>query len=125
MNAVPKMQPVRDRKYLNFLHDAPCLITGACGHDGETVDPAHLGAFKGMKRGDDETLPILHRFHKIGHDKGEMTMWRENLPDYVLLLALRAYAREMYADYQRAQSEPTQRPSSPTPNTSPTSPGET
>lgn len=100
MSAVPKMTIIRDREWLDYLHTQPCIITGQLGNDSETIDPAHLGAFKGFKRSDNETLPLLHRFHKLGHNKGEMTMWRENLPDYVLLLALRAYARELYAAWK-------------------------
>ena len=99
MNAVPKLTIVRDRKYLDWLHEQPCLITGVRSHDNETVDPAHIGAFKGMKRGDNEVLPILHRFHAGGHGHGEISMFRQHLPDWVLRDALRAYAREMYADY--------------------------
>lgn len=96
MNAVPKLNVIRDRKYLDSEHDEPCIISGQYGNDYESVVPAHIGAFKGMKRGDDETLPILNRYHQLGHQKGEMTMWRQHLPDDVLRDALRALARERY-----------------------------
>lgn len=111
MNAVPKMNVVRDRKYLDWLHTQPCIITGQYGNEHETIDPAHIGALgTGIKRSDAEVLPVLHRFHGAGHNGGEVTMWRENLPDYVLLMALRALGREMYADYQRTQAVSAQRP---------------
>ena len=103
MNAAPKMTIIRDRKYLDWLHTQPCVLTGQYGHEHETIDPAHIGAFKGMKRSDDEALPILHRFHDIGHRQGEMTMWRENMPDSLLREVLRAYAREVYRQYEREQ----------------------
>lgn len=105
MNAVPKLNVVRDRKYLDWLHTQPCIITGNCGNDNETVDPAHIGAFKGMKRGDDETLPMLHRFHDEGHRMGEMSMLRLRIPDWLLRDALRAYAREQYKLYRLQQGE--------------------
>lgn len=99
MNACPKMIIVRDRKYLDWLHDQPCIITGQYGNDHETIDPAHIGSFKSMKRSDDEVLPVLHRFHGAGHNGGEMSMWRKELPDSVLREALRAYARQLYREY--------------------------
>ena len=105
MSAVPKLNLVRDRKYLDWLHTQPCIITGEYGNDNETIDPAHIGAFKGMKRGDDETLPMLHRFHKAGHDYAEMATLRQLLPDYILRLALRAYAREMYQAWLKQRGE--------------------
>lgn len=101
MNAVPKLNVVRDRKYLDWLHDQPCIITGQRGTEYETVDPAHIGAFKGMKRGDDEVLPMMHRFHAAGHQHSEMATLRQMLPDYVLREALRAYARQLYQTYLR------------------------
>lgn len=104
MNAVPKLNVVRDRKYLDYQHTQRCLITGRYGSENHTVDPAHIGAFRGMKRGDDETLPLLHCFHASGHDHGEMSMFRQELPDYVLRMALRALAREMYQDYLKDQA---------------------
>ena len=100
MLLLPKLTIIRDREYLDGLHDEPCIISGLRGTDQETVDPAHIGAFKGMKRSDDETLPLMHRFHQYGHDHGEMTMWRVNMPDWLLRDALRAYAREFYQRYK-------------------------
>lgn len=95
---VPKLAVVRDQKWLDHLKTERCIITGQYGHDYESVDPAHIGTLgRGMKRSDDEVLPILHRFHAKGHNAGEISMFRENVPDDVLRDALRAYAREMYA----------------------------
>lgn len=102
MLMLPKLNPIRDKKWREFLHTQPCIITGMCGHDYETVDPAHIGTLgKGIKRGDNEMLPILHRFHAAGHGAGEISMFREELPDGVLRDALRALAREMYAEWKQ------------------------
>lgn len=93
---------IRDRKYLDFLRDQPCIICGLRGHDQETVDPAHIGtAGKSIKRSDDEALPLMHSLHAEGHQKGEMTMFRKHMPDWLLRECLRAYAREMYAEWKR------------------------
>ena len=94
---IPKLTIIRDRQYLDDLHREPCLITGL---RGETVEPAHIGTLgKGAKRSDDEVLQIEHRFHASGHNHGEISMFREHLPDYVLRAALRALGREQYRDY--------------------------
>lgn len=104
MNACPKMIIVRDRKYLDWLHDQPCIITGLHGSEYETIDPAHIGTLgKSIKSSDDEVLPVLHRFHGTGHQGGEMSMWRQELPDSILREALRAYARQFYRDYLASQ----------------------
>lgn len=90
----PKTLIIRDRAYLDALRLEPCIITGL---RGDTVEAAHIGTLgRGIKRSDDETLPLEHRFHAAGHNAGEVSMFRQHLPDYVLRDALRAYAREMY-----------------------------
>lgn len=97
---LPKTVIIRDKRYRDWLHEQACIITGQYGHEYETVDPAHIGTLgKGIKRSDDEILPILHRFHANGHGAGEISMFREHLPNDVLRDALRAYAREMYQSY--------------------------
>jgi hypothetical protein len=97
MSAVPKLNPVRDRNYLDLLRDQADVITGTYGHDDEKVVPAHIGTMgKGIKSPDNEALPLLDRFHKLQPVMGEMAMWRKYAPDWLLREALRAYARERY-----------------------------
>ncbi len=99
---VPKRKPIRDRKYLDSLRDAPCIITGYLGCELHAVDPVHIGTRgKGYKSSDDETLPILHSIHLEMHRRGEMTVLRELLPDDVLRDALRALARERYREWKQ------------------------
>ena len=94
MTPHPKLKPIRDRAYLDDLRTQPCIITGLVG---ENVDPCHIGTLgRGIKSGDDECLPMAHRLHMTAHALGEMTFFRNNLPDSVLRAALRAYAREQY-----------------------------
>lgn len=96
---------IRDRKYLDWLRDQPCILTGWRGSEHECVDPAHVGTRgKGLKSSDDEALPIRHSLHAKGHHTGEVSMLREHAPDDVLRDAFRALAREMYRDYLKCQS---------------------
>ena len=96
-----KQIALRDRKYLDWLRGEPCIVTGLRGNDHETVDPAHIGTRgKGIKSPDNEVLPLLHSIHQEAHNKGEMSVLREKLPDDVLRAALRALAREKYEEYK-------------------------
>ena len=102
---VPKLAIVRDQAWLDHLKGERCLITGLRGTDYEGVDPAHVGTLgRGIKSSDDEVLPILHRYHVMQPQMGELTMWRKFAPDDVLRAALRALAREMYAEWKSAHA---------------------
>lgn len=106
MNACPKLNPVRDRKYLDWLRDQPCVLTGWRATEQSAVDPIHVGTLgKGIKASDDEALPVWHALHKAGHDHGEMSMFRKHMPDYLLRDCLRAYAREQYRAYVAQATE--------------------
>lgn len=97
---MPSGDIIRDDAYLKYLRTQPCLLTGRRGSENETVDPMHIGtAGKGIKTSDAEAIPVLHRFHAAGHNGGEMTMLRRELPDWMLRDAMRMYARKMYQDY--------------------------
>ena len=91
---------ITDRAYLDWLRTQPCIINGTGSNWGEAVDPAHIGTFGRGVKTDDEALPLAHSLHMLGHQKGEMTMWRENMPDWLLREALRVYAREFYAKWK-------------------------
>jgi hypothetical protein len=91
-----KPQQLRDRKYLDWLRTQPCLFTGA-----RETEPAHIGtAGKGLKIGDDQAIPLSYKLHRIGHDHGEITMIRENIPDWLLRECLRLYAQRIYNDWK-------------------------
>lgn len=99
-----KDKALRDPQYLLFLRTQPCLISGVYAYDGESVVACHVGTRgRGIKSGDDETLPLLDRWHRLGHQHGEISMFREHLPDDVLRAALRAYARELYREYKESR----------------------
>ena len=87
---------IRDRAYLDSLRDEPCLITGLRLPD-DPVEAVHIGtAGKGLKSSDDEALPIRHSIHAAMHQRGEMTVLKEVIPNWLLREAMRAYARELY-----------------------------
>ena len=98
---LPKHNPIRNRKYLDWIRQQPCVISGLRGNHFETVDPAHIGTLgKGIKSGDDEVLPLRHSYHVEGHQSGEISMFRKYAPDELIRDALRAYAREQYREWK-------------------------
>lgn len=103
MVSLLKQPIVRDQRWLDYLKTQRCLITGEFGTEYESVDPAHVGTLgRGIKSPDDEVLPILHRYHVMQPQMGELTMWRKFIPDDVLRAALRALGREMYAEWKES-----------------------
>ena len=97
-----KNPPIRDRKYLDWLRTQPCVITGRHSTEYEAIDPMHIStAGKGIKSGDDEPLPVDHSNHLLAHQRGEITMFRQYAPDWLLRAAFRAYAREMYREWKK------------------------
>lgn len=95
-------QPLRDRDYLNYLRTQPCLVTGLSATMHMSIDPCHIGtAGRALKSPDNEALPLRHDLHaNTAHQKGEISFFRHNLPDAILRCALRAYARELYAEWK-------------------------
>lgn len=93
---LPKDNPIRDRKYLDFLRDQPCLFTGEMG-----CEPAHIGTLgKGIKSSDAHAIPLVHWLHRRGHQHGEVSMIRANIPDWLLRDCLRLYAEKMYREWK-------------------------
>lgn len=93
---------LRDRPYLDYLRTQPCVITGLRGSEQETVDPCHIStAGKGIKSPDNEALPILHRFHAMAHNSGEVSMLRTCAPDWLMREAFKAYARQLYEEWKQ------------------------
>ncbi len=94
----PKLNLLRDRKYLDWVRTQACLIEGR--NDG-TVEPAHIGtAGKGVKSSDDEVIPLSHRHHAKAHSVGEVRYLFDYLPIPILRKMLRLYARELYRQYK-------------------------
>jgi len=100
VTAVPKLEIVRDKKWAQgAVRDLPSIVTGLCG---PTVEGMHISTLgKSIKSSDAYVLPIEHYYHQLGHEKGEISMLREHLPDYVLRRALQLYAQyELYEPWK-------------------------
>jgi hypothetical protein len=97
----PKDNPIRDRKYLDYLRSQSCLLTGFSATETMAVDPMHIGTGgKSLKIGDDCAIPVVHYLHRDGHQSGEISMLREHAPDWLLRECFRAYAQNLYADWK-------------------------
>ena len=90
---------MRASPYLIGLRDDACILTGFRATEYEAVDAAHIGtAGKGLKIHDYNCLPVRHSLHTLGHNTGEMSMFREHMPDWLLRDALRAYAKQYWME---------------------------
>jgi hypothetical protein len=96
-----KPKALRDRDYLDYLKTETCILSGVGATESLAIDPAHIGtAGKGLKSPDNEALPIRHDIHAAMHQRGEMTVFRKMAPDWLLRVAFRAYARELYEQWK-------------------------
>jgi hypothetical protein len=94
---------LRDPAYLLHLRDEPCLFTGIRGSGQESVVAAHIGtAGKGIKSPDNEAIPVANHIHMIMHSQGEASTMRKLMPDYILTLMAKAYARGLYAEWDHS-----------------------
>jgi len=76
---IPKNPRIQDRKYLDSLHDLPCLVTGQLGNPNtQTVDACHFrwgtNCGIGMKPSDWFAIPLLHSEH-VKQGRGEAEYW--------------------------------------------------
>ena len=95
---------IRDKAYLIWLRCQPCLFTGLRAHDGESVVAAHIGtAGKGLKSNDCHAIPVMDHIHKDMHQRGEVTVFREMAPDWLLRKAMQAYARECWMEWKEGK----------------------
>lgn len=81
MNAIPKLVPVRDRKWLDHLRTQPCIVTG----QGET-EPAHLRLLgsggMGLKPSDARAVPLHWKLHRLQSQMGEGRAWLTFAQEY-------------------------------------------
>ena len=95
MMLLPKSQPIRDRKYLDWVRTQRCIVTGRAD-----VEPAHLRLLGaggvGVKPGDDLVLPLHYEIHRRQSTEGEGAVWlwcANEYPEfYFRLLQFRAKA---------------------------------
>lgn len=99
---IPKLNLIRDRKYLDWVRQQPCVITGKTGED---IDPSHIryGVYAAaMKPCDSLVVPLSNELHQLSHrGNGEVAFWCTYLPENpdLLMRALKAHARENYRSY--------------------------
>lgn len=98
---------LRDRKYLLWLRDQPCVITGQHGTEFNAIDPAHIRsaayAGTGIKPPDNHVLPVLHSIHLDMHQHGDMAVLKDSGDDRVLRHMAIAYAEKLYAQYKQEE----------------------
>lgn len=90
MNAIPKIVPIRDRKYLDHLRTLPCFVTGAMG-----CEPAHLRLLgsggMGSKPSDARAVPLHWSLHRqqsqMGEPRAWMT-WAQEYPEFYFRLII-------------------------------------
>lgn len=74
MLLLPKTPVIRDRKYLDWIREQRCVISGQT-----PCDPAHIRiggrGGMGMKPSDDRVLPLAPHLHAEQHRIGERTFW--------------------------------------------------
>ena len=81
----------------------PCILSNKT-----TCDAAHIrfGFYAiGMKPGDDLVLPLSPELHRTQHAIGEVLFWRGHITSEVLMNALKALARERYAEWKKANDK--------------------
>ena len=87
MIGVPKIVRYRNRQYLDWIAQQPCIV---CGYkprseyrsdpDNDWNDPAHIG--EGAKPDDTRALPMCHPHHAMAHQIGEKTFAEIHNLDY-------------------------------------------
>jgi hypothetical protein len=73
-------RPVKEKSYLVWLHDLPCIVTGRLGVEAAHISypaPAYgkLGRAKGQKESDRWAVPLCAEEHRNQHSMGERTYW--------------------------------------------------
>ena len=90
----PKAKPVKDKGYLSWVHQLPCIITGT-----SPVEAAHLstgnamyghsGRGMGQKASDRWALPLCPEKHREQHEGNEIVFWyRHGIDPYKMALIL-------------------------------------
>ena len=72
---------MKDKKYLKYLHDLPCIVTGCEPHGYSDIIAHHLtvGARRGIsqKPSDYRAVPLEAATHMRLHAIGERAFWDE------------------------------------------------
>jgi len=97
-----KNKPHRNRAYLDWLREQPCVFTGRSPRD-----PAHIrmGADggMGMKSSDFYALPVCPEYHRDQHQHGEATFWVRMMNEHTeaVMALIRDGARWRYEEWKK------------------------
>lgn len=87
-------KPVKDKPYLKWLHDLPCVVTGRLGVQAAHIsydapEYGKLGRGKGTKESDRWAIPLCPEEHQIQHSMNERDYWRSRgIDPCILALAI-------------------------------------
>lgn len=90
----PVREPKRNADYLAFLHNLPCVVSGACEVQAAHLSYAnprygHYGRGKGSKAPDRWALPLSEAEHRRQHSMNEESYWRSvGINPHVLALVI-------------------------------------
>lgn len=90
----PKKKPTKNRDYLSFIHQLPCVVSGvrevqAAHLSFAAPRYAHYGRGKGSKAPDRWALPLSEAEHRRQHSGSEETYWRSaGINPHVLALVI-------------------------------------
>jgi len=78
----PKAKRKKDKGYLAWLHQLPCIVTGLYGVEAAHLSYAnprygHYGRARGTKASDIWALPLCPEEHRIQHSGSEVAYWSE------------------------------------------------
>tara|TARA_R100001244_G_scaffold106318_1_gene78881 strand:+ start:4005 stop:4298 length:294 start_codon:yes stop_codon:yes gene_type:complete len=90
---------IRNRKYLDWVRERPCIVTGS-----SPCDPAHIrfggGGGMGLKPDDNRVLPLVHQLHQEQHQIGEVRFWLEQANEHPEFL-MESLLKAAQLDYRR------------------------
>lgn len=116
--AFPKSKPKKEASYLAFIHELPCVVTGAHGVQAAHLSYAntalgHYGRAKGSKAPDRWALPLSPAEHAKQHAMNERSYWMDaGINPHLVALAIwglwtelgdeaEAFAREVISNWER------------------------
>lgn len=78
----PKAKAVKDKGYLSFIHELPCIVSGRIGVEAAHISFAnpiycHYGRGRGTKASDAWCIPLRADFHAKQHSGSEREFWHE------------------------------------------------
>jgi hypothetical protein len=98
-----KTSRVRDKRHLAYVASWPCCVP-ACGLEGVQVHHLTCGPepkARGLKAGDDQTVPLCRGHHDSLHARGdERAFWAEVGFDAI------AYAAQLWAESRAGRAMP-------------------